>query len=214
MRRSYESGRTDARPGLRKMRPRESQGGYVMNREQWLTELAEAMRPAFKQRGLDFGAFRVACGFPGGGSARKRIGECWPQESSADGITEVFVSPLLADRWAVAGTLAHELVHAAVGCKCGHKGAFVKGIRAIGLEGKPTQAGNGEEFRAWATPLVEAMPDYPHGALSLTAQRKQSTRLIKAECHACEYIVRLSRKTFDMGAPLCGVCHEPMEESV
>lgn len=48
------------------------------------------------------------------------IGECWRADASADGNAHVFISPVLAGNDAgacahVLETLAHELVHAAVG---------------------------------------------------------------------------------------------------
>jgi hypothetical protein len=183
-----------------------------MNREEWLTSLAERLRPAFERRHLTLPAYRVSCGFPSKsalGRKSRRIGECWGHEQSGDGTHEVFVSPLLAESLDVAQVLCHELIHAAVGCEHGHKAPFKRGMTAMGLEGKATATEGGPEFIMLVTPMLAELGDYPHAALSPTLnEHKQSTRLIKVSCEDCEnegepYIVRMSRQTFYRAAPIC-----------
>lgn len=63
--------------------------------------------------------------------------------------------------------------------------------------------------------IVSDIGEYPHAALNVAigAPKTQTTRMLKVECVPCEYVVRLSRKVLDMGAPLCGVCEERMTEA-
>lgn len=157
---------------------------------------------------------RVSCGFPGGGSARKRIGECWPDSASADASTEIFISPVLADVNTVLATLLHEAIHAAVGCKHGHKGPFKRVAVLAGLEGKMTSTNASPRlletvFPAW----IAELGDYPHAVLSLMGRKKQTTRLIKCTCGSCGYAVRVTAKWIDsVGAPRCAVCQNDYDE--
>lgn len=73
-------------------------------REIWLTNLGQAMCDKMHTvygPGLDFGKWRVTCGFPssGGMLGRKRRtrGECWHKAASADGHSEIFISPVEGD---------------------------------------------------------------------------------------------------------------------
>jgi hypothetical protein len=71
-------------------------------------------------------------------------------------------------------------------------------LRAAGL--------NEESLPRWAASIVSGMPAYPHAAVTIPDHVKQTTRLVKVTCpiHS-DYIVRMSAKAFDRGAPLCGV---------
>lgn len=81
---------------------------------------------------------RISCGLAGGRIGSKRIGECWNTTASADGSTEIFISPVLDDvtgKSGVLATLVHEAIHAAVGVEHGHKKPFQKVATAAGLVG-------------------------------------------------------------------------------
>lgn len=174
-------------------------------REAWLNAAIEALRPLFTQlAAVDLPAeVRVSCGFPGGGSARKRIGECWPTKAS-DGVAQVFVSPVLDDPIQVLGTLVHELIHAWDDCKNGHKRPFSRVARAMGLEGKMTATTVGDELRAVLAEIAGELGPYPHAALDLGLRvKKQSTRMLKVECPACGYTLRTTAKWLEVGVPTC-----------
>jgi hypothetical protein len=181
--------------------------GAVMNREEWLNLVAEQMAPWFEAQGHKLPRYRVAIGFPSTGKRGKRIGECWDGRASADGTFEVLIRPDQSDPIAVAAILAHELVHAAVGLKCGHKGAFRTVATRIGLEGKMTATVPGAVFIGKVRAILEAVGPLPHAALGFgasSAPPKQKTRLLKAECGDCGYTVRVTRKWVDdAGAPHC-----------
>jgi hypothetical protein len=146
----------------------------------------------------------VSCGFPGGGSARKRIGECWSSTASKAGKFEIFISPVLDDAGIVLDVLVHEMVHAAVGTECGHTGAFRKVAKALGLEGKMTATKAGPKLQAQIANWIDALGPYPHGAINLSNRKKQSTRLVKCECGSCGYIVRTTAKWIEQaGAVIC-----------
>lgn len=176
-----------------------------MTREQWLNDALGLCRQFIADRATAIvpDTTRVSCGFPGGGSARTRIGECWPDSASADASTEIFISPVLSAAQTVLATLLHEAIHAAVGCKAGHKAPFKRVAVACGLTGKMTATVASDDLKPileqWATDLGA----YPHAVLSLMGRKKQSTRLIKCECPKCGYVVRTTAKWIEKGAPMC-----------
>lgn len=191
-----------------------------LNRETWLTITTDEMRKHFVSVGHEIPANVVAtCGFPSKSALsrkRKRIGECWRSEASDGNVFEIFISPLVSDGLEVAAILAHELCHATVGLDAKHGPKFKKCALAIGLEGKMTATVAGEKFRLWYD--SGDFGPYPHARLNAQSDdgtKKQTTRLIKAECGSCAdegtpYIVRLSQSTLDLGAPICPIHNEAM----
>lgn len=182
-------------------------------REEWLTGACEALAPLFKQLGgVTLPAMRVSVGFAGGrGKKASTIGQCWPTKSAADGIAQVFISPVLADPVKVLATLVHEGVHAVDDCASGHKGAFVRLAKAMGLTGKWTATVAGEELARTLAGIAEELGEYPHVALTVvSATKKQTTRLIKIMCPSCGYIARTTQTWLEIGLPTCP-CGEQME---
>lgn len=186
------------------------------NREAWLAEVTRRVAPWFDDLGKPVPAkIRVTCGWPssrGAGGRSRVIGQCFNPSCSADGHTELFISPTLAELTEVTATLVHELVHAAVGTEHAHKAPFAKAARALDLEGKPTHTFGGDKFRARIAPILAAVGPYPHAKLDISsALKKQTTRLLKATCADCGYTVRTTAKWLSaVGAPLCPCNHEEM----
>lgn len=187
-------------------------------REEWLTAAVSALTPLFTEVGRDLPAVRVSVGWPGGrGKKNAVIGQCWPTGLAADGVAQLFISPVLDEPVKVLATLTHELVHAVDNCENGHKAAFGRIARALGLEGKLTATTAGADLTEKLTAVAATLGDYPHAALSTLAlaQKKQSTRMLKVECaHGSGYIVRMTRKWLDeVGAPSCPCHSEEMVEA-
>lgn len=177
-------------------------------REEWLRDLMyaiakEIFEPVAEGSTAKIATWRVSCGWPGGGSARKRIGECWSETTSKNGMTEMFISPMLGTVQEVDHVLVHEMVHASVGTKCGHRGEFRTLARKLDLAGKLTATTAGPELRAKLDKITKGMKPYPHGALSLSDRKKQSTRMIKIACQDCGYTARTSAKWIECGLPTC-----------
>lgn len=184
----------------------------------------EIMRPHFQRHGYSVPECSVTCGWPsklGLSQKKRRIGECWTGKVSADKKAAIFISPILGEKVESEGdvlaTLVHEVVHAVVGLKCGHRGDFPKCAKAVGLVGKMTCTTAGPELvevmRGWSKDLGT----YPHGVMrpgdaDTNAPKKQSTRMIKCECEHCGYSVRTTRKWLEeAGAPICPLKgHGPM----
>ena len=160
------------------------------------------------------------------GNPRTVIGECWVAEASSRGYVEVFISPVLDQVAGIQGvlvTLRHELVHAAG--RRGHGKAFKALAVELGLTGPMTATVASPElldFINWT--LLPQLGQYPHGAITGRGEilvpptepgdkpiilrpddrpKKQSTRILKAECPECGYTIRLSKKWADLGLPNC-----------
>ncbi|HLG45277.1 MAG TPA: SprT-like domain-containing protein [Reyranella sp.] len=169
------------------------------------------------------------------------IGQAWPAVLSRGNHIELFVSPVLDDGARVADVLAHECVHAAVGNEHGHGPVFRKLAEAIGLTGKMTATVAGDTFKAWWGATGIGLGVYPHARLNVLIERTapkgkpsgpvtprdptgrggivyrpDTTRQIKVQCPRCAeagepYIVRMSRTTFNRGAPICPIHNHTME---
>lgn len=192
-------------------------------REEWLTRCATLLRPTLERAGYAVPEnIKFTCGFPSRSALsrrRRRIGECWDASASAGHTFEIFISPTLSGPLDVAATVAHELVHATVGLKAKHGAAFRKCAHALGLTGKMTATVPGIGFQRWFAEHAMRLGPYPHTQLlASSGGPKQSTRLLKVSCPACEaegspYIVRLSATTLERGAPVCPIHGTTMTRS-
>lgn len=178
-------------------------------REEWLGFVTQELRPAFKKAGFPIIAkVRFAIGFMGTGAKSKHIGECWDTGASADKTAEIFIRPDQDQPKKVANILAHELIHVAVGNKEGHKGKFKICALALGFEGKMTCTLPGAKMQIEVMdPILKLAGPLPHKKLNVlrSGKKKQGTRLLKAECGTCGYVVRVTAKWLELGAPYCGV---------
>lgn len=188
--------------------------GKHSTREGWLLASIEELRPAFAGIGADIPKqVRISVGWPRSAKANV-IGQCWASHSSADAVPSVFISPKLHDPVEVLATVVHELVHAVDDCDSGHRGAFAKIARTIGLEGKLTATHAGPELEAHLKKVARTLGKYPHAAITPgELAKKQGTRMLKCECPVCGYTVRSTAKWLDeFGAPWCPVPHPEHDE--
>lgn len=202
-----------------------------MNRETWLNEMASRMAPRFAELGFPLPKFRVTVGFTSRGKSNRIGGQCWDSRCSADGTFEVIIAIGIDDSMTVAAILAHELTHAAVGLKEGHKGKFAQVMASLGMQRPFTQSNPGDDTRAWLAPFIDELGAIPHARLNFngvamtpagpmprdgddgegegedgpthSGPKKQSTRLLKCECGTCGYTVRTTAKWLEVGPPHC-----------
>jgi hypothetical protein len=169
---------------------------------------------------------RIGVGFTSKGIRSVAIGQCWTPEASADGVIAIFVHPALDDPSRVADVVAHELIHALIGCDEKHGPVFKRAALALGLEGKMTATTAGARFLERIAPVLDKLGPYPHGALTgggSSAKPKQPTRMLKVSCEGdcpsmgedgTTYTVRRTRKWLDFaGAPVCPSCGTTMTEA-
>ena len=76
-------------------------------------------------------------------------------------INEIFISPVLSESERVLDVLSHEMIHAIDDCQSGHKGAFRKMAKAIGLEGKMTSTSAGEKLTEKLKEIISRIGNYP-----------------------------------------------------
>lgn len=203
----------------------------TVNREAWLHNAIDALRPRFIEIGMPLpDKLHVSVGF-GYGAKRESavvLGQCWARRASEDGVNHIFLSPELDDTARVLDVLLHELIHAADDNQSGHKGAFAEAATRLGLEGKMTATVASVTLAAELMCMADALGAYPHGKLNATVARvkapvgpdgkqvpahsgpgKQTTRMLKVVCPADGYTVRTTAKWLAVGMPSCP-CGEVM----
>jgi hypothetical protein len=177
-------------------------------REEWLNQAATELEPLFAEAGQPKRPqVRVSVGFPF--ASRKAIGQCWSKNASNDKRNEVFVSPFIENPVRVLDILVHELCHAYLDCKDGHKGAFRKLALAVGLQGKMTATEASPKLVEKLEAVIAKIGPFPHAGLNCdkVKTKKQTTRLLKAQCPACGYVIRVTRQWADTGLPMCTCGH-------
>jgi len=194
------------------------------HREPWLYNLVDELRPVFDAYGYPLpDKIRVTCGFPSrhARALNRAMGEWHPPSSSADGHHEIFISPVEADPWQVAGIMVHELAHSATEGD-GHRGRFPKLVKKMYLEGAPTATKIGDRFKKEFASLIDGLGEYPHANLDVMADRKtQTTRMLKAVCPSCietdldgkvkwQFSFRISQFNATKGMPTC-FCGTPTQ---
>jgi hypothetical protein len=182
-------------------------------REAWLQLAATRLVPLLSSAGAELPEkVRYSCGWPGGRSTA--IGSCWSAAASATKHREIFVSPVLDNTTDVLSTLLHEMIHAALPDDAGHGKEFRKLALACGFEPPMRTTPVGEKLRERLNTLVCELPPYPHSKLSKECggKKKQTTRMIKLQCPACEYVVRTTAKWMAEGVPTCH-CGETFQEA-
>lgn len=180
-------------------------------REAWLEQALRVIAPAvWSNAGVDLGAdvpARVSVGFPiTGGRGAKRIGECWHGAATADNVPQIFVHPSVAEGKDALAVLVHELIHAALGPGCGHKGPFRACALKLGLTGPMTATVPGDVLTAQLAELMKHLGPYPHAKLNTADRKRQKTYLLKAACAKDGYTIRLTEKWASVGLPQCPMC--------
>lgn len=181
-------------------------------REVWLVKAANAMRASWRDVGVLVPAdVRVTCGFPGGGSPRKRIGECWPRERSAAKINEVFINPVLSDTFKVLDVLGHELLHAVDDCESQHRAVFTRNSKLVGYTGGKHSKVESERAKLLIDIITRQLGPYPHKEVLIERKaRNEKHGLHKLECGCGNVAYMTAKKIEEYGFPVCSNCEEQM----
>jgi len=186
-----------------------------MNREQWLLEAVELMRPWFEEVKKPLPeTVRVSMGYSKG-HRKNTLAVCYNSHSSEDKVHQVFLSPELPpdDPSRVLDVLLHELVHAADDGVSGHTGEFKRVAQELGLEGKMTATVASESLKQKLAPIVDKLGEFPHAKLDPSKRIKpQKTYMLKIICTdpGCDYLLRTTKKHAEKGIPTC-FCGSDME---
>ena len=169
-------------------------------KEQWLNEAMHFVRQHFEEAGYEVPNYvRVSTGWPSRQAfgKKRRIGEAWHNECSADGVHEIIISLYLDDPVKILGVLIHEVAHITVGVQHGHKKPFSDCAKAVGLTKPWSATGESEELTATMKRWCKRLGQYPHAKLDGDGgHKKQSTRLLKLEC-GCGCKVRVTQTWID-----------------
>lgn len=198
-------------------------------REQWHHRVVQALRPEFKRLGYPLPPVRISTGFTSSGRRGRAVAECWTDQFDAERHFQLFIDPRDDEPVNVVNSVAHELIHAAVGLQHGHRGPFAKLATALGMLAPMTATPSGPEFVKLAKRVLEKVGPYPHARLQIgfdlvdapdpaggkpskptpistivtSGPKPQGTRMVKAHCQACGYTVRVTRKWLDIAKPTC-----------
>ena len=98
--------------------------------EVWLHEAVELLRPSFADAGYKIPPVHLSVAFSTDGDKPKAkkntLGVCHARCMTADGINEIYISPVVHEPVDVLSLLVHELIHAIDDCKSGHGEGFQK----------------------------------------------------------------------------------------
>ena len=134
------------------------------------------------------------------------IGQCWDEEVSADKTYEIFICPTQAEPLRVLDILLHEMIHACVGLKEGHKGTFRKLAKEFGLAGKMTAtfAEEGGELWLKLSTMSTRLGVYPHAAMEakggLPKQPSHWVRFVSTNEDSYKIVANL-KKVEEFGPP-------------
>lgn len=194
------------------------------NRERWLRDLTDELRPYFASAGYEIPAVvRVSVGWPArGGANGTSLAECWDPTCSADGCPHIFVKPTMGEA-DVGAAMVHELLHAVMFCKfpdernadgehtVRHGKKFKAGCDSLGLEGKPTHTVAGEGLAAKLLSIGQKLGPYPHAILTPRLKEKKQRKAWTLVCSCTPRRVLKGSKETVEGAPVtCGGCQKVM----
>jgi hypothetical protein len=176
-------------------------------REGWLLAAVELLRAYFAKLGYTLpDMMRFTIGFTSGGK-RGMEGECWHPPSSADKHYEIIIKISKDDPLEILGILTHELLHALLPPTVKHGKEFRDIALRVGLEGKMAHAMPAPPLQERLAAMASALGPFPHAALEAGVasdrKKKQSARLLKAECGTCGYAIRVTAKWARRGLPIC-----------
>lgn len=144
----------------------------TINREHWLQQAVVPLSRMLKlQAKVTLPPCSVSCGFTGSRKGMRAIGVCWHPSSTKDGVSQVYISPLMDDALRVLDILLHELIHVALPTD-GHGKLFGRAARAVGLTGKLTATEAGPRLKTALQKIVAQLGAYPHSAIKTQPRSK------------------------------------------
>ena len=176
-----------------------------MNRETWLNKaIKELGTKVFNRNDIEVPPVKISVGFTSNrGDKQKVLGACWSQKASNDNVAQIFIVPTFSDSLRVLDVLAHELIHA-IKPDAGHGKDFKKIALKIGLQGPMRSTNAGPTLTICLKSIIKRIGKYPHSDLNPSiGRKKQGTRMLKAVCFHCGYIVRLTKTWAELGLSTC-----------
>jgi hypothetical protein len=178
-------------------------------REEWLQFLIEAARPMFMEAGQPLPLVRAALCPPQKKPGKTMtLGLCWHSLCTDDlASREVWVSSVLKDPLRIAGTLVHELCHAALPDGVGHKRPFQRLATALGLHGPWRSTGETAEFAKRWEPILEAAGPCPTATFMavrpIGARIQKTPKMRNVSCPACGFVAKVRCDQMHIGRLRC-----------
>jgi len=178
-----------------------------MTREEWLLKIVDRARPIFAELGAELPE-NIRPNLAPPHKKMKAIGLCWHGSAVADGGREIWISSEYDQPMEVCGILVHELAHAALPDRTGHKAPFVKLARALHLEGKATATSIGQAFFAVWEDFVAELGPIPgakfNGNFPTTGRKPQETIPLKnLRCPDCGFFAKVKEDSLAVGRLRC-----------
>lgn len=181
-------------------------------REQWLIAAAalicdEVIAPITD---IPTPPYRLSIGWPHANKGKHRtiLGQCFPRSMSADGVNEIFLTPLTGakDTPEILATIVHELIHAFDDCQNGHLKPFKDLAVAAGLTGRMTATTAGPALTEHLAEIADFLGEIPHAPLDTSTVKKEKGRQLKLLCEDCGGIFRASNKVIQQVLEVNGKC--------
>lgn len=190
----------------------------VRTREEWLRVAIGHLSLVLAEQGeIMPDKWNVSAGWPYL-TGRKAIAECWSPVVSAEGVTEIFVSPELSDPVEILPVLLHEMIHAAIGVDKKHGPEFKRVARGLGLEGKLTSTHAGPALAERLADIAVLLGPYPHAAMRKVELKKAADKVGYWPTYISpvdpNYRVQVRTKSLEeYGPPVCPISGETMIRS-
>lgn len=175
-------------------------------REAWLSDAWRAVQTSFS---IDAGDAALSVGHPARATRRVRLVDV---VTDAEGNRQVYVSPYLADPAEILAVI----LWAACEASTDATRRTAESARArVGFH-EPDRGDiiPGATLRESLVTLAQSFDPYPHVYTDPDAARRatQTTRMLKVTCeHGHEpYVLRMTRRQYDRGAPICPLCYSSM----
>lgn len=180
-------------------------------REDWLREVASAMKGWFDELGFPLPSFVVRTGFPAVGRRSPNITDSWTQDNGVSYV--ILVRPDRSEAEDVAAAIAFQMCRIAVGERDQHGYLFRHLAISLGLKGSKHESPPGALFKEITKNILDQAGPLPSPEILQIDTDKapgQTSRMIKVSCPECGYVARVSRKWLaEVGPPHCPD-HGPM----
>ena len=180
----------------------------MKTREGWLTQMADGIyQEILKPHNVILPKYQVSCSFPpkyGLGKRYRVFAQYWPGIFSINNIAQIFISPMVFESIQVGIILCHELIHAAVGVREGHKGKFKTLAKSIDLHVDRLYNTASPILITKLQRIIKRLGKYPHSMMfTIELNNIKRNGMLKVWCPSCGYIVRTSSKWLKQGIPTC-----------
>ena len=176
--------------------------GYAIAMFRGIEEKLFSQEPRLEKLNIGFGMTTQ-------GRAGRALSEHWQGEASADGSVEITVRIDVADPLQLVTVLVHQKICTLVPVDAPNRGSAIKELGSSrGLTFKRNQPVLDESVMKGVSDIVAGLGPFPGAPVNVAYRPagyapKQTMRMRKAQCSACEIPIRISNKGIKNGLPFC-----------